>query len=358
MKRRLQVFISSTYTDLIHERQAAVSAVLKSSHIPAGMELFTAADRSQMVTIKQWIDDSDVYMLILGGRYGTVEPTSGLSYTELEYDYAIQQNKPVFAVVTTEAALELKVKANGTTNIERDNPKELALFRKKVLSNISSFFEDSKDIKLCVHESLADFAANRDLKGWVSADEIQDTKPLFEEIRKLSDENRELKETISALEKKTAAGTGASISKQNEDFTVLSSVLSAIEIKVPAELAANGKEYDTTLLKLFYDNKEAFVTGVTNSGNASDAETFFFHNICPKLQVHGLIASEKVPGVRYRRSAVSTKGHSFLAEMERRLLLAKKPNASLVEASASTSSPSAVPAKRATPTAKKVVRPK
>lgn len=349
MKRRLQVFISSTFTDLVQERQAAVSAVLKSSHIPAGMELFTAADRSQMATIKQWIDDSDVYMLILGGRYGTVEPTSGLSYTELEYDYAIQKNKPVFAVVTTEAALELKVKANGTAYMERDNPKELALFRGKVLSNISSFFEDSKDIKLCVHESLADFVANRALKGWVSADEIQDTKPLFEEISKLSDENRALKETISALEKKAVGGVGSSMSRQNEEFGALRDVLSAIDIKVPANVVADGVEYDVSLMKLFYDNKEALVTGVTNAANASKAEDFFFHDICPKLQVHGLISSEKVPGVRYRRSAVSAKGHAFLADLERRALLLKKSEPAKAEPTAGASSVAAAPAKRAMP---------
>lgn len=122
MKRKLQVFISSTYTDLIEERQAAVSAVLKAGHIPAGMELFTAGDRSQMTTIKEWIDESDVYMLILGGRYGSVEKTSGISYTELEYDYALQQGKAVFAVVITETALEAKIKAGGTAFLEKENP--------------------------------------------------------------------------------------------------------------------------------------------------------------------------------------------------------------------------------------------
>lgn len=44
MKIKLQIFISSTYSDLIEERQAAVSAILKAGHIPAGMELFTSAD--------------------------------------------------------------------------------------------------------------------------------------------------------------------------------------------------------------------------------------------------------------------------------------------------------------------------
>jgi Domain of unknown function (DUF4062) len=62
MKRKLQVFISSTYLDLIEERQAAVSAILKAGHIPAGMELFTAGDKSQLDTINSWIDESDIYI--------------------------------------------------------------------------------------------------------------------------------------------------------------------------------------------------------------------------------------------------------------------------------------------------------
>ncbi len=74
--------------DLIEERQAAVEAILDAGHIPAGMELFKAGNESQLKTIYQWIDESDVYMLILGGRYGTVEPKSGKSYTQLEYEYA------------------------------------------------------------------------------------------------------------------------------------------------------------------------------------------------------------------------------------------------------------------------------
>ncbi|WWL46005.1 DUF4062 domain-containing protein [Pseudomonas parakoreensis] len=119
MKRKLQIFVSSTFSDLISERQAAVSAILKSGHIPAGMELFTAGDQSQMDTIKKWIDESDVYMLILGGRYGSIEPKSGISYTELEYNYAIEQGKPLFAVVITEPSLEEKIRSHGTAFLEK-----------------------------------------------------------------------------------------------------------------------------------------------------------------------------------------------------------------------------------------------
>ena len=70
--RKLQVFVSSTFTDLKEERQAAVEAILKTRNIPAGMELFAAGDQSQMEVIKEWIRESDVYLLILGGRYGSI----------------------------------------------------------------------------------------------------------------------------------------------------------------------------------------------------------------------------------------------------------------------------------------------
>lgn len=318
MKRKLQVFVSSTYSDLLPERQAAVAAILKAGHIPAGMELFTAADRSQMATIKQWIDESDVYMLILGGRYGSIEPTSGISYTELEYDYAVEQKKPLFAVVTTDAALEAKIRTNGTIFGEKENPKQLSLFRNKVLGNISSFFEDPKDIRLCVHESLADMGLNRDLKGWVSADEVVDTKPLFDEIRKLSDENRQLKEALAEQENRLARKVDTKAS-----FAELRKVLSAIDVKVPAKLVEKDEDLNIDLLSIFYKAKESFVTGITNAHGTDDFDAFLFYNVCPKLQVHGLLINEKVAGVRYRRYAVTSLGNAFLAEMDRTLVLKK-----------------------------------
>lgn len=330
MKRKLQVFISSTYSDLQEERQAAVSAILKAGHIPAGMELFTAGDRSQMDTIKEWIDESDVYMLILGGRYGSIEKTSGISYTELEYDYAQEQRKPAFAVVITEDALETKICSKGTSFGEKENPRELALFRTKVLGNISSFFDDHKDIKLCVHESLADFASKRDLKGWVSADEVIDTRPLFEEIKKLSEENKILRETVQQNERR--ASTVVKQESSYEKFSELRNILNEIEIKIPAKLT-QGDETTLSLQTIFYRSKDALINGVTNAASASPAENFFYHNVCPKLQVHGLVTNEKVPGVRYRRSYVSSAGNAFLAQLEREILLAdsKKKNGNSID---------------------------
>src|SRR5947209_18697227 len=128
-KKKLQVFVSSTYADLKTERQCAVEAILASGHIPAGMELFAAGDQSQLEVIRRWIDESDIFLLILGGRYGIIEPVTGKSYIHLEYEYAVGHGKPVFAVVLRPEDLDERVKALGTLAVETERAQDLRAFR-------------------------------------------------------------------------------------------------------------------------------------------------------------------------------------------------------------------------------------
>jgi hypothetical protein len=206
IRKRLQVFVSSTFSDLRDERQAAVEAILTAGHIPAGMELFTSGDESQMEVIKQWIDESDVYLLILGGRYGSVEAKSGKSYTHLEYEYALHSDKPMFACVMNESALEAKVKSHGTEVIELDNPAPLKRFRAEVKTRVVKFWDDKKDIKIAVGETLAHFARREELTGWVRAAKEVDLERLLNEIARLSQENAHLRSLGSSSSEPTIAG--------------------------------------------------------------------------------------------------------------------------------------------------------
>lgn len=168
MNKKLQVFVSSTYTDLIEERQAAVQAILDAGHIPAGMELFKAGNESQLKTIYKWIDESDVYMLILGGRYGSVESKSGKSYTQLEYEYALSKNIPVFAVVLSEPFLTAKINLLGLSDaMEQKAPDKYQKFKSLVMSKIIREVDDNKDIKIAIHTTLNEFMNEYDLTGWV-----------------------------------------------------------------------------------------------------------------------------------------------------------------------------------------------
>lgn len=176
MNKKLQVFVSSTYTDLIEERQAAVEAILDAGHIPAGMELFKAG-KSQMQTIKKWIDESDVYMLILGGRYGSVEEESGLSYTELEYRYALSKNMPVFAIVLEDSFLFTKASLLEKDYIfEKKNKKKYNSFKKFVETNIVKFAPNADKISTIIHSQLNDLLNNSEFEliGWTRANNIND----------------------------------------------------------------------------------------------------------------------------------------------------------------------------------------
>ena len=205
MKKKLQVFVSSTYTDMLPERQAAVEAILRAGHIPAGMELFAAGDESQLETIRRWIDDSDVFMLILGGRYGSVEAKSGKSYIELEYEYAAKQKKPFFAAVISEPYLEAKIKTAGSAAIEKTNGHLLAAFREKITKKICRFFGDINELKLIVFESVANIERNEELAGWIHGSDVVDPKATLEEIDRLQRENAELRQEFKDFEAKVAA---------------------------------------------------------------------------------------------------------------------------------------------------------
>lgn len=172
MKKRYQIFISSTYSDLKLERQAAVEAILKAGHIPAGMELFSAGEETQLDIVKRWIDESDIYLLILGGRYGSIEEKTQHSYTEIEYDYAVGLRKPYFAVVMSDAAVEEKVKKEGLGIVERENTRKYEDFKKKVLSKISTIVEDKKDVQLAILQSIMTIEDRFNLDGWIRASRI------------------------------------------------------------------------------------------------------------------------------------------------------------------------------------------
>ena len=248
-KRKLQVFVSSTYLDLREERQTAVQAILNAGHIPAGMELFTSGDESQWTIIKRWIEESDVYMLLLGGRYGSIETKSGKSYTHLEYDYAVELGKPLFAIVTSDKAIDEKVSKVGKNVLELDNPQGLKDFKRVVVSNMCAFWDDLKDIKLNINDSIRDieyrYADN--LKGWVKADDI-DYSSISEELARLSKENSELKielQNSKSIEKINGIGI--------EEFA---SLLREKQIYIHYEF--NGKKIDNLLLYLiaFLDNDD------------------------------------------------------------------------------------------------------
>lgn len=118
---------------------------------------------------------SDVYMLTLGGRYGSIEEESGKSYTELEYHYASSKNMPVFAIILANKFLHNKAtQSNDSSIFETENTKKYDLFKAYFTINIVKFVDNIDQISTVIHSQLNYIMTNEDfnLVGWIRSNTL------------------------------------------------------------------------------------------------------------------------------------------------------------------------------------------
>ncbi|MGE6515267.1 DUF4062 domain-containing protein [Lysinibacillus sphaericus] len=194
--KKYQVFISSTYTDLISARAKVSEQILTMYHFPIGMEMFSAGDDDQWTVITNTIDKSDYYVIILGNRYGSLAE-DGVSYTEKEYDYAKSKGIPIMAFI--------KDRNVPTSPSERESDpeitKKLENFIEKAKQNkMCNFWKNEDELSAQVTAALYKAFYSTPRIGWIRADTIDTVKTLGE-ITALSAENRALKEELELLKR-------------------------------------------------------------------------------------------------------------------------------------------------------------
>ena len=201
MDKRYQVFVSSTYADLEEERQEVMQALLELDCIPAGMELFPATSEDQWTLIKKVIDDSDYYIVILAGRYGTIG-SDGFSYTEMEYRYALQTGKPVIGFVHRDPS---SIPASRCESADAGKVK-LAAFRELVQQKMCRFWESPADLGSQVSRSLVKLIKSHPAIGWVRANLVPD-ESATEELLSLRRKIEELQSELFAAQSSGPEGT-------------------------------------------------------------------------------------------------------------------------------------------------------
>jgi hypothetical protein len=97
-----RIFVSSTKEDLIPYREAVETVLTGMEHIPLGMEYFVSSPDSPIDVCLATVRRSQLYIVIVGMRYGSIEEGSGKSFTELEYDEAVKNKIPVLAFIIDE----------------------------------------------------------------------------------------------------------------------------------------------------------------------------------------------------------------------------------------------------------------
>jgi hypothetical protein len=188
MEKRYQVFVSSTFTDLTDERRAVMQALLELNCIPAGMELFPASTDDQWTLIQRVVDDCDYYLVIVGGRYGSMD-AQGISYTEKEYDYAVQQGKPVMGFLHRQPG---DIPARNT---ERDPAiaAKLDAFRSKVQQRMCKHWSNADELGGVVSRSYVQLLKTHPAEGWVKYRHAKTTEDL-EKINQMHQQIRILEE--------------------------------------------------------------------------------------------------------------------------------------------------------------------
>ena len=268
-----------------------------------------------MDVIKRWIDESDVYMVILGSRYGSIESGSGLSYTELEYDYAVTTGKPFFALVLTEAAIDAKIKSHGIAVTEQDNPDKLKAFRTKVLSRMCAICQDNKDIRGGVYDSILEILQTKDLSGWVRGDSVEDPRPLHEQISRLKSEVERLSSELDTA--KIATSTPSNSVLKSPEFSALEKILKSKKLEAPAEVSGTPDDINTSAFSLLITNRNLLVRGWVMAINPEGKPLWFRNNLMPTLLIHRLIYREDV-GTKYHRYSMTELGLDFLAWLDHR----------------------------------------
>ena len=85
---RFTVFLSSTFKDLVEHRQKVIECLHRLRTGINAMEFFCASKDEPRTQCLKKVQESNLYVGIIGVRYGSVDPKTGLSYTEEEYNEA------------------------------------------------------------------------------------------------------------------------------------------------------------------------------------------------------------------------------------------------------------------------------
>jgi Domain of unknown function (DUF4062) len=150
-----KIFISSTIEDLSNERKAAFKAVEKVGGFPV-MSEFTieAQSTDSLAACLGKVKESDIYVLILGGRYGW-QPDNKESITELEYQTALVCKLPILVFNTTYPKQQLQK--------DFEKKVEASHFRKIVKDAFELQEEMEKSLKTEIEKKQNEFFNNTEL---------------------------------------------------------------------------------------------------------------------------------------------------------------------------------------------------
>lgn len=180
--KRYQVYISTSGLEMSDAYRTLCQTLVVMGYFPWGVE----ERSSKTATLaRRKIDESDYVILLLGADYGMLS-SSGMSYMQLEYIYALARQKPVIAFILAEP--------RTTTNYYQMPAliqQKFEQFRQQIVQDVQCVYEfdDITDLELKARVHMPEVLLCYPAQGWIRSygtrllqDEIQRLKRCVEQL--------------------------------------------------------------------------------------------------------------------------------------------------------------------------------
>jgi Domain of unknown function (DUF4062) len=153
MKAVATVMVSSTFLDLPIHRDKAIEACQRLGFNAEAMEFSTAADRTTLTKSMKMVAEADIYILLLGFRYGTIPDGKDESLTVLEFRRARQLGVPCLVFCMSDEHTVTPADVETGPGAEK-----LGLFKEEVRKTglVTAFFSSAEQLMTLVIQSLAE----------------------------------------------------------------------------------------------------------------------------------------------------------------------------------------------------------
>ena len=182
-----RVFISSTFTDLEDIRKEVILGIKKAGHYPVSMEDFPAIATPKDMIMAE-ISVCDAYVLIVGSKYGSIDSETNLSYTEWEYDYAVEKGLPIYTMMLSNDLIDARIKEGLLTleDVEISADKYIK-FIAKVKNRLVDLVNSSNQVKSMSEAGILQLIRSygKDMTGLVSGTVLMELEVLKKELKNL-----------------------------------------------------------------------------------------------------------------------------------------------------------------------------
>ncbi len=162
-----QVFISSTYHDLVEERRVVLELLPQMGCMPI---LLPSQGPQAWPSVRKRIEAADYYFLLVGSRYGSLTP-SGVSHTHQEFVHARYKKKPMLICQHAQPSIRPEAMQETTT----EGKTRFQDFCQLLSEESPLIWRDTADLARLLRSMLPAWIQKNPAEGWVRASSLTAT---------------------------------------------------------------------------------------------------------------------------------------------------------------------------------------